>query len=673
MDRGWFVGPASRAMLINATWFGKDAPLEPVAARPDMSAKLNLLALYARTAKLTVRVQDEEGNPVPGARVEFSVLNYGKFGPVARLCTGKEEGRGDYGAVELDTGYGDLLVSAYADGRFGERLVSLADACGGPEGAAGAEYVVTLKKGMEGLDQWRELDFYAPGQTADNQPLTDEQTARSETCLQAAGESRRKRTQDFYREEEAERALSRFDGEDREAVKEILLKAKGNMGEIVRFLEWDFGGQTENLEQGYGRERWKLEVLRTLHENDYWDIDAEVLAECSICADPYASRFPRDIFFPFLLNPCVASEKARRGRAKLFEALGEKGVEQVRNDPSCLLGKLERLVISMPEQEYSNLVASPIGCLTGAVGSGVSREVLCVNMYRSLGIPARMRPLDRRVEYYADGVFASVGTGEAAACGKIVLHGQGALKLSDWNHYSLSRYADGHFTPLFLKPGRSKAGEESPETLSEDVVEQELEQGLYRIVTTNRVPNGNQLVNIYDFFLRENEVKQITLIMRDIPVEAMIERVSVSDFALHTLEGEEARIASLAHGGRALLLWLELTQEPTEHILNELYEKREAYAGLVSPLCFVVREGADYKANPTLARTLEALPKVRILTDGFGAEYETLCGQVKRNPGALPLALILEEGGSCVHSDAGYNVGMADTLLRFLDAGARRG
>ncbi len=102
LDKGWFAGPTARAMLIDSRWFGKDTPEEPMLDRPDMSVKVNHLKQYARTIELTVQVTDEEGKPVPDARVDFAVLNYGRFNRVASLFTGREEdgenyGRGRYG------------------------------------------------------------------------------------------------------------------------------------------------------------------------------------------------------------------------------------------------------------------------------------------------------------------------------------------------------------------------------------------------------------------------------------------------------------------------------------------------------------------------------------------------------------------------------------------------
>ncbi len=730
LDKGWFKGPAARGMLVESRWFGKDAPEEPVTGHPDMSAKLNHLRLYADTVELNVRVEDEAGNPVPGARVDFALLNYGRFNSIASITAGAE-GR-DCGRARLETGYGDLLVCAYGNGLYGERQVSLGDASrelhdnaenrtedaamqGGREdmlrdvadqdgiekdgnrkdSEAGCtsktvpqeEYKVVVRSGLPGLGEWRDMDFHAPKEIPYDERKTQEQFAAEKERLESAADSRQRRAAEFYDEEAAQRVLMRFSGEDKEELERILRQSKGNMGEIVRFLEWDFAGCAMELVRQYGQEKWKLEALKTLRENDYWDIRAEVLTECCVNASPYAAEFPQEVFFESLLAPCAMFEKPRAGREALAAALGKDRSEMIRQNPQCLPGLLAKLLVSMPEQEYANLVTSSLGCLTGGIGSGLSRAALYIQIYRSLGIPARMRPMDRTIEYYRDGRFVAVALeegGNTEESGKLILQSGESLKLEEWKRYSLSRFQEGRFSPLFIRPRRKKsdaaggtgrgqerntaagegaAGEKSGE---DDSRELELAPGIYRLVTTNRLPNGDQFARIYDFRLEEGETKLMELDARNIPAQALLDKKSVEDMALATSEGEETSLLALGGRGRSLFLWLELAKEPTEHILNEICERKELFGSLAAPVYFVVRRGTDYETDATLKRAREALPGAKVLLEDFGEAYGALAYQAGRNSGKLPLAVVLEDGKECVYSDAGYNVGMADLLLRVL-------
>ena len=654
MNRGWFTGPASRAVLLHSRWFGKDAPEEAQVGPKGMAKVLNHLDRYARTTELTVRVKDEAGQPLPCARLDFQVLNHGAPGSVAVVYTGQEPG--NCGEARLMTGFGDLYISASAalgtKKLYGESMVSL----GGLKAGEKAEWEMVLKEGPDCTEGWKDLDFHAPepGDLYDTALTAEQQRLGGERLAQAA-EYRRKKAEAFYDRREAGRVLDRFDGKDREEAEEILRRAHGNMSEIVRFLEWDAAGWIpEGWETGR-TDRWKLEVLKSLREKDYWDTRAETLIDCCVNALPRAGTMPDEIFFRFLLCPRVSNEMLRPCRMILSRIPDEDTKALLLEQPEKLPEMAEEWIISLPEQEYENLITSPLGCIRGGVGSRHSREVFCVNLYRSLGIPARLGVLDGRLEYYRDGRFtAADGEAESAA---VILREEGGVKLADWEHYSLERFEGEGFERLWLW--------KKIKEMQDGKLEINLRPGVYRVLTTNRRKNGDQLARVAVFALKEGETREVTLSMRDIPVEDMLNRTKYEDFTLRTMDEEAGKLGTLAGAGRALFLWLEVTREPTEHILNELYDRREEFAELKAPLYAVLKAPEDLE-NATLCRTMTALPEMIPLLDDFGDNYEKLARSAGQEAGKLPLALVLEGPEECIYSDAGYNVGMADALLRVL-------
>lgn len=669
LDKGWFSGPASRAMMVQSEWFGPEEPEGQKVGIRGVSVGVNQLDTYARTAKLTVRVVDEQGKAVPGARVDFWVLNYSRFNRIGTMITGTKEA--DCGMVRLTTGRGDLLVSAYKDGCYGERFASVSE--------TGHECEITLSQDTRFQESCRDMDFHAPEELLKNEMVEEEKRAAAERKLQEQTEHRQQKKAGFYREEEAERVLARFQGQDREELDRILHLACGNMGEIIRFLDWDFGEQAAALERLSGADQWKLKVLKVLREKDYWDIDAGVLAEYCISAVPYAGSVPEEIFYQYLLNPRVADEPIRICRRELLEYLGQEEGEKIRNYPPCLYQEIKRRIISLKDQEYAMLVTSSLGCLRGGIASTLSGQILCVNIYRSLGIPARLRHMDRCIEYYRDGVFWPAESLVKEIGGKLVLQAEEPFQLTDRKHWSISRMEAGSFFPIF--PGEIFSGKNSSGKMEEtDVSELEIElkPGDYRIITSNRLPDGSQYARILDISLEKGEEKRVVLKQRPISKEDMLDRRAIEDFELMTGEGRR-RLHELAGSGRALFLWLELTREPTEHILNEIAEKGELFGRLQVPVYFVVKEELSGKramftpargsiTDPTLAKACAALPEAKVVYDDFGRQYEALAYQVHRNPGKLPLAVITENGKESIYSDAGYNVGMADVLLSILAA-----
>lgn len=107
-------------------------------------------------------------------------------------------------------------------------------------------------------------------------------------------------------------------------------------------------------------------------------------------------------------------------------------------------------------------------------------------------------------------------------------------------------------------------------------------------------------------------------------------------------------------------------KEPTEHILNEMYQRKDAYNQLDANIYFVV-SGMDVKKDPTLKRTLSALTNVQFLVDDFGADMEVWARRMYLEPGKLPLIVIADEKMKGIYGVAGYNVGTADMILKILD------
>lgn len=659
MNRGWFIGPASRGVMIHSRWFGKDDPQERQVGPKGMARVLNHLDRYADTVGIKVRVEDEKGYPVPHAKVDFQVVNHGGFGSVAVVYTGSEGE--DCGIARLTTGYGDLHVSVSArseeTGRFlyGEEKLSLINYREKDE----PEWRIVLKEKPECREGWEKIDFRAPepGHMHDGD-LTPEQNERGAQRLAQAAEYRQKKAESFYDAEEAERVFARFDADDRVELEKILRMAHGNMSEIVRFIEWDpersFSSKKEK------EEHWKIEVLKTLREKDYWDVKAEVLKDCCRCALPYEGTVPEDIYYRYLVCPRVSLEMLRPCRINL-KGYWEENVDGETKaafavNPGCLPQLVDRWVMSMPDQEYEDLITSPLGCMKGGIGSKHSGDVLCVNLYRALGVPARLRMLDGRPEYWKDGEFVTAGEYEAESC-RLILWGEGGLKLNDWEHYSAERFEEDGFRRLGIWGATPQCGEEK--------VEIQVRPGIYRVLTTNRNKNGDQMVRFKVFALKEGEEKELHLSMRQIPVEELLTRNKIEDFELKTFQGNFKKMSQLAEAGKALFLWLGVTREPTEHILNELYDMQKEYSALKVPVYAVLRQAEDLE-DKTLRRTLDVLPGIHILLDDFGENYQILAKTVGQEPGKLPLAVILNGQQECIYSDAGYNVGMADMLYKIL-------
>ena len=377
-------------------------------------------------------------------------------------------------------------------------------------------------------------------------------------------------------------------------------------------------------------------------------------------AAPYAGSMPGWVFYHFLVNPRVANEMVRPCRRYLAEQISEEQKEAILENPSVLPALADQWIRSIPAQEYEDLITSPAASLRGGIASAMSKKVFCVTLLRSLGIPARLRMIDRSVEYWRDGRFVPVQTEEPESrMAALTLRGSESLNLTDWAHYSLDRFEKDHYDRVGMW--------EHFEELKQNEVHLKLRPGIYRALTTNRRADGSQLVKFITFELKPGERRELELSLREISPTALRTEYEVRDLVLKTIDGKSVRLKDLSGDGKALLVWLEVTREPTEHILNELYEKCADFAALTQPLYIVVKEAEELK-DAALSRTMAAIPNLKPLLHDFGEDYKVLAEEIGLAPGRLPLAMVLENGAKSVYGDAGYNVGLADMLYRILSA-----
>ncbi len=116
LDRGWFTGAASRALLVHSRCFGRPAPDDAVISEDGAVTFLNQTARYAPVRPLTVLVREPDGSPAAGAEVTFGIVNASEIFPAAVIRTDSR------GAAQLVCGYGDLALQARKSGWSCEAL-----------------------------------------------------------------------------------------------------------------------------------------------------------------------------------------------------------------------------------------------------------------------------------------------------------------------------------------------------------------------------------------------------------------------------------------------------------------------------------------------------------------------------------------------------------------------
>lgn len=635
LNKGWFTNASSRAMMVHSRWLLPTLPEEELVGRRGMSLVVNQLKTYGKTARIEVTVLDRQGQPVLDAPVHFSVLNYACFGEIACVHTGKE------GKASLETGYGTVLITSYKDGDYAEVLLD-----------GTKEHSCTLRLGSrnESMDKWSNMILLAPKDSPVNRcQQSEEEIQRGRRKFKEATRLRKEKEKNFFDLLMAEKALQSVPEEARERAREVMKQARGNQKEIADFLEMDA--------QGRWQEKRKLDILNSLREKDYLDITSEILKEHCECAAEYEEKWPETVYVSWILCPRVENEMIRPFRRFINSWFSEEEKQQFRENPEMVWKMVQERLISDERLEYGNLITSAEGALTSGYGSLLTKRVVSVQILRTLGIPSRLNPSDHILEIWKDGTFISLEEkeGQAVRTASISIEKQEGKVWTYYQNWTIARLGEGGYQTLSLC-------DENGEEIYGEIP---LFPGKYKIITANRLPNGNIFAKQMIFRLREGEKKPILLEQMEANPEDMLEDNDLTDFSLKREDGTTCRLSELVKEKKGLFIWLEEGKEPTEHILNEIYQRKEAYDNLQGNLFFVVNS-LDVKKDSTLSRTVSALNNVNFLVDDFGADMEVLARRMYLEPGKLPLIVSVDEHMKGIYGIAGYNVGTADMILKLM-------
>ena len=188
--------------------------------------------------------------------------------------------------------------------------------------------------------------------------------------------------------------------------------------------------------------------------------------------------------------------------------------------------------------------------------------------------------------------------------------------------------------------------------------------GRYTVITDSRLPCGDIHAHTVRFSLDNGEKRRIPLEKVPVFPEEMTVSCPLPDFTVRSPDGRELAGRELTRTP-ALLAWLEVGREPTEHLLGELRDRAAALAGM--DIVLLVPDLRD-RADPLLAEVCRVLPRCRVL---LGGRPNALARSVFLEPGCLPLVLVTDGPLHAVYAAAGYRVQLAETVLRQAKEGLR--
>ena len=622
LNVGWFDGPVQRAMMTHTTVYGRyNGPEEQSIVTPLYSV-INTLPVYAKVRRAEVRVVDEAGAPVEDARVQFKVYNWGELSPIVTLRTDAA------GRASTGTGYGDLMIWADKDYRYGYVK-------------SGAEdQSVTLVLGRRAGEVYSSSFVMSPPAEQPFNELPAEKIAANAVRL-AYNDSVRNAYMATFADEDYAHATAADTGLDAEQVWHYLNTAQGNWRETERFIR-DRGGDA-------------FTMLATLTEKDVRDTSAETLESHMLRHDGHSlsGEAAHYIFSPRIGTELITAAWTFFADGEPRPATGAEVAEYITH----------RIVVSDTDNFY-NTRLTPMGVHTLALSDRPSRDIYFVAMCRTLGIPARLDPATRTPQY-RDGpqwvnVDFDVETSSTVPLrGRIVVrnHPDNIIMPGYGSHFAIAVFRDGDFRTLGLDHEFEGSGGGFPATIP-------LEEGYYRLLVASRANDGSATIDTQYFNIGGGDTHTMTVKLPQVEGKLFVKGVVDMNSIVVTDGGEKTTLKKLGRGKGVVLVFSDPDKEPTKHILQEMPRYREALEEWGGAVVFMVAD--DKRSEAFDARLFGGLPAQTVWATDEGRELLDQTAAAIRTTfrNNFPLVAYLTNNGGVIYSSEGYRLGIVEDVVR---------
>jgi transglutaminase-like putative cysteine protease len=614
LDKGWFTGAASRAMIIRSKIFSSFTCGEEVISKDGQVTVLNDIKRYALSRQITVQIIDKNNAPVRDVQVNFEVLNYSEFSPIASVKTDEE------GKARITLGLGSVNINAVKSGRFINRLVNTEK----------EDYILLHFDDAKTQDVFsRDFTMIAPKDNIKLISALNDQGATKER-FEISNNIRKEKESKFYNEERTH--------------ENVLIKSRGNYHEIEKFLEGDGKYFSD-----------KLEMLKALTDKDYLDISKDMLEKHFNNSIIYKDKYPKDVFYKHLMNPRIYYEQISDYREFILHYFSREEKEEFREKPQRIWEYICDNISEMPEREYNELFTLPAGVLQIKKCSVMSKNILFAAICRTIGIPARMNKEYLSIEYYSGGRFKRVSEENEGDKARLTLLSEGDTDWVYMQNWSLGVLHNGVFSTLNLADREWNEGK----------LALELPPRNYRIINSNRIPSGNILSREYSFILSEGQDKKLDISLHRARIADMLKNVKISDFKLTDLQGNKVMAGDILNGNKNIVIWLEEGKEPTEHVLNEMIMLKDIFNKISCRMIFILKN-ADFPSNIKVKETIEAIPDIKLYYDDSKYNASSIARRMYLNPDEMPLIIVTDNGLNVVYASSGYNVGIMDLIIKII-------
>ena len=644
LNLGWFNGPAYRGMLMHTKVFGKYNGPEDVMERTDGYTEINVIDNYAPSAKAVITVTDANGKPVKDALVEFKIYNYAEFNSVARKKTDAD------GKCSLSAGKGDMLVWASKDGKFGYSKVSF-----GKDG----EVTIALNK-KPGDVEMIALDIIPPVDGSIPAEVTPEQKEANAKRLLEEDAIRNKYVATFYTEEKAE-ALAKELGIDPMKTEDFMIGSRGNWMEIEKFLR----------ETPAEKRAQAMALLDFVSAKDLRDTPASVFADHLNNTPAVQSEW----FNEYIMNPRVANEFLTPYKSFFAANIESSLAKQAIENPQALVDWVKNNVSINDALNAQRIPIMPMGVWKSRIADKGSRNIFFVAVARSLGIPARIEPVARKIQYFKDNAWVDVDFEAAvqttAKQGKVIASYQPIKALQDpkyYSHFTIAKVLpNGTLQTLNFERGGNVdmgLGDTWSGLLKKPL---SMDEGNYMLVTGTRMANGSVLAEIEFFNVEADKTTPIQLEMRESKDEIQVIGNFNSENKFKRADnGEETSLLATTGRGYYIVALLGSRQEPTNHAMRDIADVKKELEDWGRGIALLFPDEKGYKNfDPKEFGDLPGTITYGLDIDG-AIQKEMATAMKLQNANTLPIFLIADTFNRVVFVSQGYTIGLGEQLMKVI-------
>lgn len=644
LNLGWFNGPAYRGMLMHTKVFGKYNGPEDVMERTDGYTEINVIDNYAPSAKAVITVTDANGKPVKDALVEFKIYNYAEFNSVARKKTDAD------GKCSLSAGKGDMLVWASKDGKFGYSKVSF-----GKDG----EVTIALNK-KPGDVETIALDIIPPVDGSIPAEVTPEQKEANAKRLLEEDAIRNKYVATFYTEEKAE-ALAKELSIDPMKTEDFMIGSRGNWMEIEKFLR----------ETPAEKRAQAMALLDVVSAKDLRDTPASVLTDHLNNTPAVQSEW----FNEYIMNPRVANEFLTPYKSFFAANIEPSLAKQAVENPQALVDWVKNNVSINDALNAQRIPIMPMGVWKSRIADKGSRNIFFVAVARSLGIPARIEPVARKIQYFKDNAWVDVDFEAAvqttAKQGKVIASYQPIKALQDpkyYSHFTIAKVLpNGTLQTLNFERGGNVdmgLGDTWSGLLKKPL---SMDEGNYMLVTGTRMANGSVLAEIEFFNVEADKTTPIQLEMRESKDEIQVIGNFNSENKFKRADnGEETSLLATTGRGYYIVALLGSRQEPTNHAMRDIAAVKKELEDWGRGIVLLFPDEKGYKNfDPKEFGDLPGTITYGLDIDG-AIQKEMATAMKLQNANTLPIFLIADTFNRVVFVSQGYTIGLGEQLMKVI-------